>query len=264
MDWRLGAFFGTTYAPLLFQTYREIAPAPFCPPPPQHYLGDSPESNASSPELLPADGFVNPNIHGGKKHPAGKVYDAKLFGFKVNERARSGPRMKWLRMRPEALDELDHVDWLGRWKDDIDDFDADGEDDNDENTPRHLENFDDDDLPEEDNEDEDEEEEDGGGHGGPSIPYPPAAPSGRPGRGRAALAPISCCTPARDSDNKSVAAESDSSSTSSSSSLITPDERILPVVRQLGGQHSKQASMAVADIKEVARQIYMRLAETQL
>lgn len=250
----------------MFQTYREIAPAPFCPPLPHHYIGDSPGSNASSPELLPADSFANPNPHGGKKRPAGKVYEAKLFGFKVNERARSGPRMKWLRMRPETLEELDHVDWQGRWKDGVDeedDFDADGEDDEDESGHRHLENFDDD-LPGDDNEEEEEEEEDDGGRGGPSIPYPPAAPSGRLGRGRTALAPIPDWAPACDSDNDSVAVESDSSSTSSSSSLVTPDERTSPPKQPLGGQHSKLASMAVADIKVVARYIYTRLAETEL
>lgn len=204
----LGAFFGTTFAPLLFQTYREIAPAPFSPPLSLTYNNtpkatDSPRSSVGSPpDALPqqhqAD-FVNPNPHGGKKRPAGGVYEAKLFGFRVNEKARSGPRMRWLRMRPESLEELDSVDWQGQWKsgldgdEEFDDDDADGDDEEDDGTGGHLENFDDDFPGEEDQEEEEEEEEDGAagpsGRAGrsslPSIPHPPAAPSGRLGRGKA-------------------------------------------------------------------------------
>ncbi|CAG8475818.1 576_t:CDS:2 [Diversispora eburnea] len=59
-----GAFFGTTFPHLLFQQY---------------------------PDLLPS------NIQT-------KIYEPKIFGFKVNEKSRSGPRMQWLRMRPGAID----------------------------------------------------------------------------------------------------------------------------------------------------------------
>jgi casein kinase II subunit beta len=46
----------------------------------------------------------------------GKVYVPRIYGFKVSERARSGPRMKWLRERPERWEELDSVDWKGQFK----------------------------------------------------------------------------------------------------------------------------------------------------
>ncbi|KAF8867979.1 casein kinase II, regulatory subunit, partial [Mucidula mucida] len=69
-----GAFFGTTFAHLFFQSYRELAPAP----------------------------FYKPLLSSG-----GGVYTPKIYGFKVSERAKSGPRMKWLRLRPEAPEELD-------------------------------------------------------------------------------------------------------------------------------------------------------------
>lgn len=39
----------------------------------------------------------------------GKVYEPKIYGFKVSERARSGPRMAWLRKRPEEIRELDEA-----------------------------------------------------------------------------------------------------------------------------------------------------------
>lgn len=71
--------------------------------------------------------FVNPNPYGGQKPPAGKVYTPRIYGFQVSERARSGPRMRWLRMRPQAAAELDAVDWRGRWIGSEDEYDDDEE-----------------------------------------------------------------------------------------------------------------------------------------
>ena len=36
-----------------------------------------------------------------------KIYEPRIFGFRVNERSRSGPRMQWLRMRYTEEDEDD-------------------------------------------------------------------------------------------------------------------------------------------------------------
>ena len=51
--------------------------------------------------------------------------EARRYGFKVSERAVSGPRMQWMRLRPQDPSELDAVDWRGRWykEDDEDDYD---------------------------------------------------------------------------------------------------------------------------------------------
>lgn len=38
-----------------------------------------------------------------------RVYEPKIYGFKVSERARSGPRMQWLRSRPEDTTELEEA-----------------------------------------------------------------------------------------------------------------------------------------------------------
>ncbi|KAI0638141.1 casein kinase II regulatory subunit-domain-containing protein [Trametes polyzona] len=105
-----GAFFGTTFAHLFFQSYRELAPAPFWKP-------LSPPSNSSHTSFEQGP-FVNPNPYGGQKRAAGKVYVPKIYGFRVSERAKCGPRMQWMRLRPEDPEELDHVDWRGRWIDD--------------------------------------------------------------------------------------------------------------------------------------------------
>lgn len=118
-----GAFFGTTFAHLFFQSYRELAPAPFW----KHASpsSTSPRSSASSSSNQPP--FVNPNPYGGQKRAAGKVYIPKIYGFRVSERAKSGPRMQWMRSRPENAEELDLVDWRGRWIDDDDHYDDDEE-----------------------------------------------------------------------------------------------------------------------------------------
>ncbi|KAG8423890.1 casein kinase 2 regulatory subunit [Metarhizium acridum] len=37
----------------------------------------------------------------------GYIYQPKIYGFRVSERARSGPRMQWLRDRPADVNDLD-------------------------------------------------------------------------------------------------------------------------------------------------------------
>ena len=58
---------------------------------------------------------INPNQYGGQKRPECRVYVPKIYGFKVSERAKSGPRMVWLRQRPATFEELNSVDSRGRW-----------------------------------------------------------------------------------------------------------------------------------------------------
>ncbi|CAG8458635.1 5762_t:CDS:2 [Rhizophagus irregularis] len=53
-----------------------------------------------------------------------RIYEPKIFGFKVNERSRSGPRMQWLRMRPNVDSDEDGEDVS-----DIEGENDDGEDD---------------------------------------------------------------------------------------------------------------------------------------
>ncbi|GAA6004158.1 hypothetical protein JCM10207_002459 [Rhodosporidiobolus poonsookiae] len=133
-----GAFFGTTFPHLLFQTY----PAPSALPAP----APAPADPAKREPTTPATSLS-------------KVYVPRIYGFKVSERARSGPRMQWMRMRPRTETELDWADapppssYL--------DPSAGG------GTGEKGELFDDDRL-EDEEEDEDEEEEDAaaGGAGG--------------------------------------------------------------------------------------------------
>ncbi|KAG6331859.1 hypothetical protein ID866_7226 [Astraeus odoratus] len=136
-----GAFFGTTFSHLFFQTYHRLAPAPFYKPSMSTSSSlsprRSPRSDSGNSPSCPSSP-VNPNQYGGQKRPDGRVYEPRIYGFKVSERAKSGPRMQWLRVRPQSPDELDMVDWRGRWLDDeYDDIDeVDDEDD------RQMEDFD--------------------------------------------------------------------------------------------------------------------------
>jgi hypothetical protein len=140
----IGAFFGTTFAHLFFQTYRELAPAPFWKPPLNDVASTSPgRSPRSGSGSSASDGspFVNPNPHGGQKRAAGQVYTPRIYGFKVSERAKSGPRMRWLRLRPESPSALDQIDWRGRWIDADDEYDDDDVDEEEEED-RQMEDFD--------------------------------------------------------------------------------------------------------------------------
>jgi casein kinase II subunit beta len=121
-----GAFFGTTFPNLFFQTYRELAPAPYYSEAnalwsPVRSPTDTPSTNAGQ------HSFTNPNPYGGQKQPAGNVYTPTIYGFQVSERARNGPRMRWLRLRPQTAAELDAVDWRGRWIGSEEEYDDDEE-----------------------------------------------------------------------------------------------------------------------------------------
>lgn len=149
-----GAFFGTTFAHLFFQTYREHAPAPFWKAPTSGGSPLSPRSSGTSSSRNSP--FSNPNQWGGQKRANGYVYVPRIYGFKVSERAKNGPRMQWLRLRPEDPEELDMVDWRGRWLDEDDEYDSEEEEEED----RQMEDFDPDAVDgEEDDEEEEEEEE---------------------------------------------------------------------------------------------------------
>lgn len=66
--------------------------------------------------------------------------------------------MQWLRLRPESSDELEMVDWRGRWLDDDDEYDDD-DDEVEEEEDRQMEDFDPDANDEDDDDDDEEEEE---------------------------------------------------------------------------------------------------------
>ncbi|KAF9055369.1 hypothetical protein BDZ89DRAFT_1088011 [Hymenopellis radicata] len=148
-----GAFFGTTFAHLFFPELPRTRSSTIL-----QAINLLRREFAKSGTSGSGGGtaFVNPNPHGGQKRAEGGVYTPKIYGFKVSERAKSGPRMKWLRLRPEAPEELDKVDWRGRWLDA--DFSDEDDEDEDDGREMEMEEFDPD-VNYDDDDDEDEEEE---------------------------------------------------------------------------------------------------------
>jgi casein kinase II subunit beta len=112
-----GAFFGTTFPSLFFMTFTDLD------------IGGGLRNNASNTvdalqqlQSQSADGKSRnttpsnvTSINGVAPHNlapglgTGSIYEPRIYGFRVSERARSGPRMKWLRMRPTDVTELDET-----------------------------------------------------------------------------------------------------------------------------------------------------------
>ncbi|ODN77296.1 casein kinase II subunit beta [Cryptococcus wingfieldii CBS 7118] len=204
-----GAFFGTSFAPLFFQTYPELHSAPFVSPPPPPSSSSSsaptpptphphPQAHAHAHATPHPNANANPNPHGGQKPALGKVYTPKIYGFRVSEQARSGPRMGWLRERPANVDQLSQVDYRGRWKvgGGVAAGEGEGEKDGEEKDggggggggrgkkEKEKGRLFDEDEDEDDDEEEEEEEEDAGvggkgGVGGKVVPESSVAGSGR-------------------------------------------------------------------------------------
>lgn len=68
-----GSFFGTTFPHMLMHTYRE----------------------STKPQHMPA-----------LTQTKNRIYIPKIYGFRVSERAKSGPRMQWLRQKPKDASEV--------------------------------------------------------------------------------------------------------------------------------------------------------------
>lgn len=128
-----GAFFGTTFGCLFLMSFPELQvgssrPAMSPTPPgvtddansigsrPSHLSGSSTQSPVTSrraparpelPQPVEINGVATSNFAPGLG--TGNVYEPRIYGFKINERAKSGPRMKWLRMKPDDVRELDEV-----------------------------------------------------------------------------------------------------------------------------------------------------------
>ncbi|MCJ1406983.1 casein kinase 2 regulatory subunit [Ptychographa xylographoides] len=140
-----GAFFGTTFGCLFFMTFPEfevsakgdnLSLASTNPifaatnqtqaasvPTSTHDTTKSRSSSLTSnalpaiPSLIPPEFLPPPHLPATVNGVApsnlapglgpGKIHEPRIYGFKVSERAKTGPRMKWLRMRPWDVVELD-------------------------------------------------------------------------------------------------------------------------------------------------------------
>lgn len=96
-----GAFFGRTFGALFLLTFPEY-----------DLTKRGAEVLVPSTSRIPPDEPIINGIHAKNIAPglgSGHIYEPKIYGFKVSERARSGPRMQWLRDRPGTINELDEA-----------------------------------------------------------------------------------------------------------------------------------------------------------
>jgi len=136
-----GAFFGTTFGCLFFMTFPEFdvsakgdplglssthpvfglppsgAPAAEVIKSASSSLTSTPVHTSAITEVPPDVAAPPPNqpvtINGATTSNlapglgSGKIHEPRIYGFRVSERSKTGPRMKWLRMRPADMNELD-------------------------------------------------------------------------------------------------------------------------------------------------------------
>jgi len=128
-----GAFFGTTFPSLFFMTFTDLDIG--------SGIRNNPQGAAQTLLQIQAETAKNSNttpanvtsINGVAPHNlapgigAGNIYEPRIYGFRVSERARSGPRMKWLRMKPADVTELDET--RRYWENPPDDADRPHDDD---------------------------------------------------------------------------------------------------------------------------------------
>ena len=120
-----GAFFGTTFGCLFFMTFPDLDFTPrmdrtLSPTSPAH------PSQSRSSSLMSPGSLNNTSPDAPAPHqPAeingvrtitfcpglgqGRIYESRIYGFRVSERSRVGPRMTWLRMKPTDIRELDEA-----------------------------------------------------------------------------------------------------------------------------------------------------------
>lgn len=100
-----GAFFGTTFPHLLLQCYRELAPSIIAPPSTQA-ASEEQKAEANKKAEPPKRSALTP-ARLGRKTPQTGVYIPRIYGFRVSQFAPSGPRMQWMRERPQSIAELE-------------------------------------------------------------------------------------------------------------------------------------------------------------
>ena len=103
-----GAFFGTTFPHLLYQCYRDLFPSIVAPKQDVASAGLVYNDEAVEQDDKPVHPTIQPEQLG-RRIPYTRTYTPKIYGFKVSEYAKTGPRMRWMRIRPTSLDQLDTV-----------------------------------------------------------------------------------------------------------------------------------------------------------
>ena len=96
-----GAFFGRTFGALFLLTFPEY-----------DLTKRGVDVLSSTTSRIPEDERLVNGIYSRNIAPSlgsSRTYRPKIYGFRVSERARSGPRMQWLRDRPDTVTDLDEA-----------------------------------------------------------------------------------------------------------------------------------------------------------
>ncbi|KAK2592262.1 casein kinase 2 regulatory subunit [Conoideocrella luteorostrata] len=96
-----GAFFGRTFGALFLLTFPEY-----------DLTKRGADVLSSTTSRVPEDEPLVNGMYAKNIAPnlgLGHIYQPKIYGFRVSERARSGPRMQWLRDRPSDVNDLDEA-----------------------------------------------------------------------------------------------------------------------------------------------------------
>ncbi|KAH8887653.1 hypothetical protein GQ53DRAFT_287510 [Thozetella sp. PMI_491] len=118
-----GAFFGRTFGALFLLTFPEYDLSKSG----ADTLTSLARSGNSSSLTVDDNGMIN-GVFARNVAPGlgrGRIYEPKIYGFRVSEIARSGPRMRWLRDKPDDINELDEARLFAEQGGDSDD-DEDG------------------------------------------------------------------------------------------------------------------------------------------
>lgn len=110
-----GAFFGRTFGALFLLTFPDYDLTRRG----SEVLSGSLSRITGNEQTL--NGFYEKNI--APSLGSGHIYEPKIYGFRVSERARSGPRMQWLRERPSNIKDLDEAKLYAEQNPDSDDDD---------------------------------------------------------------------------------------------------------------------------------------------
>ncbi|KAF4632936.1 hypothetical protein G7Y89_g5185 [Cudoniella acicularis] len=114
-----GAFFGRTFGALFLLTFPDYDISKKGADTLSHGRGAAASMASDGEDKEKINGMNVQNLAPGLGR--GKMYEPKIYGFKVSERARSGPRMAWLRNRPLDIRELDEAVLFGATEESDDD-----------------------------------------------------------------------------------------------------------------------------------------------
>ncbi len=116
-----GAFFGRTFGALFLLTFPEYDLSKSGADTLTSLARSGNGSNLTVNETSMINGVFARNVAPGLGR--GRIYEPKIYGFRVSEMARSGPRMRWLRDKPDDINRLDEAQLFAEQGGDSDDDD---------------------------------------------------------------------------------------------------------------------------------------------